>query len=342
MLLPNRDRRWSQASLLALARGYQAPCALAAAADLGLFDAISEGKDTPSKLARVLKCDARGLEMLLNAIVALNILRKDRDRFSISLEVAKFLREDSSRSVQAMIRHQANCLRNWAELANVIKTGRPAQRRSSIRGKMADQEAYIEAMDCTYAPIADRLVRSVRSLRMVSQILDVGGGSGTWIMALLRACPAAGATLVDLPKVISLARRRLVSEGFSNRVKLTGLDFTKNELPRGADLVWLSAIIHQNSRKQNRALFQKIFRAMAPGGRLIVRDIIMEPRRTSPLFGALFALNMLVETEGGGTFTFEELHEDLLSCGFKRVSLIKRDKGMNALVLATKPKSRLR
>ena len=89
-------------------------------------------------------------------------------------------------------------------------------------------------------------------------------------------------------------------------------------LPAGADLAWVSAIVHQNSRAQNRALFAKVFAALAPGGRIAIRDILMEEDRTRPVAGALFAVNMLVATEGGGTFTFAELREDLEAAGFAR------------------------
>ena len=87
-------------------------------------------------------------------------------------------------------------------------------------------------------------------------------------------------------------------------------------LPPGADLAWVSAIVHQNTRAQNRALFTAVFEALTPGGRIAIRDILMEEDRTRPVAGALFAVNMLVATQGGGTFTLAELREDLVAAGF--------------------------
>jgi len=103
-----------------------------------------------------------------------------------------------------------------------------------------------------------------------------------------------------------------------------------------SSLAWVSAIVHQNSREQNRELFAKIHAALADGGRILIRDVVMDESRTLPLFGALFAVNMLVHTPAGGTFTFEELSEDLQSAGFTDVTLLNPDEFMNAVVHARK------
>jgi hypothetical protein len=99
----------------------------------------------------------------------------------------------------------------------------------------------------------------------------------------------------------------------------------------------VSAIVHQNSRAQNRVLFTAVRAALAPGGRVAIRDILMEEDRTRPVAGALFAVNMLAATEGGGTFTFAELQEDLVAAGFAEVSLARQDEAMNSIVVARKP-----
>lgn len=238
-----------------------------------------------------------------------------------------------------MAQHQANCLRNWAQLARVVKTGRPAERRPSVRGMAGDREAFIGAMHSVSVPNADRVVRGLQPLRF-RHVLDVGGASGTWTIAFLRACPMARATLFDLPRVIPLARRRLNAAGLGSRVRLVGGDFMSDPLPSGADLAWVSAIVHQNSRGQNRILFSKVFQALVPGGRIAIRDVLMDESRTQPIAGALFAVNMLVATEGGGTFTFTELREDLEAAGFTRAVILRQDQAMNSVVGAMKPNVR--
>jgi len=186
------------------------------------------------------------------------------------------------------------------------------------------------------APNADQVIRAVQSPPF-QHLLDIGGASGTWTIAFLRACSSARATLFDLAHVIPMARRRLAAAGLEQRVQLVAGDFTTDPLPPGADLAWVSAIVHQNSRAQNRTLFSKVFAALAPGGRIAIRDILMGEDRTHPVAGALFAVNMLAATAGGGTFTFAELREDLATAGFAQAALARRDEAMNSIVVATKP-----
>jgi predicted O-methyltransferase YrrM len=191
-------------------------------------------------------------------------------------------------------------------------------------------------MDNVSAPVADGVIRAIQPLEF-GRLLDVGGATGTWSLAFLRAVPHASAILFDLPEVIPLAQRRVEVAGMMARVRCVPGDFMADDLPSGADLAWVSAIVHQNSREQNRRLFGSVFRALIPGGRIAIRDILMEPTRTHPVAGALFAVNMLVATEGGGTFTFEELHDDLADAGFIQATLVRQDDTMNSVIVATKP-----
>jgi len=332
---------WAAEAILALGRSYQGAAVLAAAAELDLFSAFSPAPLRAAEIARIIQCDLRALTILLDALVALRLLEKSGGDYALPAGLDALLTPNGSQTVLAMAQHQANCLRRWAQLAQVVKTGQPADRTPSVRGEAGDGEAFIGAMDNVSAPNADEVIRAVQPLQF-GHLLDIGGASGTWTIAFLRACPSAQATLFDLPQVMPLARRRLTAAGLEKRVKLVAGDFMSDRLPPGADLAWVSAIVHQNSRAQNRALFGKVFAALTPGGRIAIRDILMEEDRTRPAAGALFAVNMLVATEGGGTFTFGELREDLEAAGFVEVALVRADEAMNSVVVAKKPGAMVR
>ena len=184
-------------------------------------------------------------------------------------------------------------------------------------------------------PLADDLVARLGPPKF-EHLLDVGGASGTWTLAFLRAVPGARATVFDLPDAIVQARERIAGTEFADRIELVGGDFYTDDLPRGADFAWVSAIVHQHGREHNRRLFAKVHAALEPGARIAVRDVVMEPCRTRPPMGALFAINMLVNTESGGTFTFDELAEDLRTAGFRDPELTIPSVEMSAVVSATK------
>ena len=333
---PSHQHTWAADDILALGRSYQGAAILAAAAELDLFSALSAAPLPALELARALQCDLRALTILLDALVALGLLQKSGAAYALAGGLSACLTHDGPQSVLAMAQHQAHCLRNWAQLARVVKTGGPAECSPGIRGQEGAQEAFIGAMHNVSAPNADQVIRAVQPLQF-RHLLDIGGASGTWTMAFLRACPSAQATLFDLPHVLPMARRRLAAAGLAQRVTLVDGDFTRDALPPGADLAWVSAIVHQNSRAQNRDLFMKVCSALVPGGRIAIRDILMEEDRTRPVAGALFAVNMLVATKGGGTFTLAELREDLEAAGFAGVAVLRQDEAMNSVVIAEKP-----
>jgi predicted O-methyltransferase YrrM len=336
MLDQDAAQSWTADELLELGRSYQAAAVFAAAADLDLFALLTQAPLPAREVAARLACEPRGVIVLLDALTALGLLEKTEAGYLLWPGAEEFLTPEGRHSILAMTQHQANCLRRWAQLARVIKQGRPVDPAPSVRGPQGDAEAFIGAMHNISAPAADEVIRGLESLQF-TRLLDVGGASGTWTMAFLRACPGAQATLFDLPEVIPLARQRLAAAGLAARVTLVSGDFMKDALPGDSDLAWVSAIVHQNSRAQNRALFASVFQALRPGGRIALRDILMEESRTVPLAGALFAVNMLVATEGGGTFTFAELGEDLAAAGFVQAAVARRDPAMNSIVVACKP-----
>ena len=329
-------RSWTADDILAEARTYQGAAVLAAAAELNLFALLSSTPKTAAELARVGRCDLRGLTILLDALAALRLLEKSGGAYSLAPGLEACLTPDSPTTVLAMVQHQAHCLRNWSQLARVVQTGRPAEDMPTVCGEEGAREAFIGAMHNISAPCAAQVIEAIQPLRF-QRLLDIGGASGTWTIAFLRACPAAQATLFDLPPVIPLAKRRLTEAGLADRVTLVAGDFMSDPLPAGADLAWVSAIVHQNSRAQNRQLFANVHQALVPGGRIAIRDILMEETRTQPVAGALFAINMLVATPAGGTFTLAELREDLETAGFREVALVRQHEAMNCVIVAHKP-----
>ena len=329
-------RRWTADKILNMVRAFQPASVLAAAAELDIFSALAAHPMTAKSLSTKLGTDIRATTVLLDALTAMGLLTKQGDKYSVPSDVAKILTEESPDNVLPAILHQANGLRRWNQLARITQTGKPAKCKPSIHGRAADEAAFIGAMDNFSAPIAGKVVNQLKPLRF-THLLDIGGASGTWTIAFLRALPGARATLFDLPSVIPLARRRIARAGLGDRVTFVAGDYYCDRLPSGADFAWLSAIAHQNSRRQNRALFRKIYSALKKDGVLVIRDVVMEPSRTKPLAGAMFAVNMLVATKGGGTYTFDEFREDLTQADFTDVKLLHRDEFTSSLIRTKKP-----
>ena len=319
--------------ILEMMRAYQVPCLLAAAADLDLFEKLAPAPRTAAEVAAAAGCDLRAVTILLDALAAVGVILKQDKQYSISPELAPFLCEAFPQSVMAMLRHQANCLRRWSRLPWTVHSGKPEYPGPSIRGEDADKASFIEAMHVVSRDVADELVQKIHP-GSVRCVLDLGGASGSWTLAWLKAEPQSRAIIFDLPYVIPMARECFATSPFADRVELCAGDFYTDDLPKGADLAWVSAIIHQNSPDQNRALYRRIAAALEPQGWIYIRDIVMEPSRTAPVAGALFSVNMLSATEGGNSYCWTEIQEDLQSAGFADVQLVRRDEGMLSIVRA--------
>ena len=317
-------------ALLALSRGFQESRVLLTAAELDLFTLLSKEAMTAGAIAGRLGADLRALRIELDALAAMELLVKSEDTYRTSPD-ASCLSADAPDSIHPMLLHAATLWHRWSNLTRTIG-GTPLPERPPEDAT----RAFIGAMHVVSAPQAERMVAAA-GIGSARRLLDVGGGPGTYTAAFLRAAPGLRATLFDLPLVVEIARERLLAAGLLERVTLVAGDFEKDPLPDGHDLAWLSAIIHQNGPAQNAALYARIHNALVPGGRLVIRDHVMEPARTRPRAGALFAVNMLVGTKAGGTYTFAEIQEGLEGAGFVRVRQLRPGEQMDSLVEAFKP-----
>jgi SAM-dependent methyltransferase len=156
-------------------------------------------------------------------------------------------------------------------------------------------------------------------------------------VAFLNSHPGWKATLFDLKDTLPLSKRYLEKANLLHRTTLHEGDFYRDPLPQGIDLALLSAIIHQNSPAQNLDLYGKVRKALRPGGRLVIRDHVMSEEKTWPLSGALFAVNMLVCTPGGNSYSFSEIAEVLKQAGFSGIRQMATGAQMDSLIEATSP-----
>ena len=315
-------------------RGFLTSRVILTAAELDLFTRLDNGQATADGLAKELGCDQRSLTRILDCLVALELLSK-QDSVYRSSERGSLLSAKHPRTELPMVLHLNGLWETWSGLTETVRTGSNPKRRPVSERDGGSLEAFIGAMHVVGRSLS-REIADFYDLSPFEKLLDIGGATGTYTMAFLEKNPKMSAVLFDLPDVITMAEKRLEEEGLLERVELVPGDFYKDVLPEGCDLALLSAIIHQNSPQKNLDLYGKIHRALVPGGKLLIRDHVMDPDRTSPPQGTLFALNMLVNTKGGDTYTFDEIRSNLETAGFGEVKLVRKGERMDCLVEAKK------
>lgn len=322
--------------LLRLAHGFESAKVFFTAVDLDLFSRLEEGREA-ADLACELGVDGRALALLLNALTATGLLEKAGDRYRNAPVASEFLVQ--GRNYRGSIfRHIHHCWQAWSDLPQVLRAGHPAApREAAILGEREDwTRDFIRGMDDVTRELAPQVAGQLE-LGDARVLLDVGGGPGTYAAAFLAAHPTLREVrLFDLPQALSVGRERLAARGLLDRVRLVEGDFYVNELGSGADVVWVSQVFHSQDEEGCRMLVEKAWRALNPGGMLAVHEFLLDAGKTTPMTAALFAVHMLVMTEGGRTYSGEEIGAWMTEQGFVRPE-IRRVSEETAVVLARKP-----
>ena len=325
----------SPQEILALSRNFMECRILLTGGELDFFTSRAEPASSRD-LAEKQDWHERPLTVVLDALTAIGLLIKKNGLYRTDSGLLPFLRSDSPQTILPMIRHAATIWKNWSNLTRIVAETGGVESAAGSFEKFEDQKAFIGAMHVVGRAHAAKIVQAINP-GAARRLIDVGGASGTYTIAFLDASPEMSATLFDLPDVVAMSRERITEAGLMDRVTIVAGDFYTDSLPSGHDLALVSAIIHMNSPEQNVDLYKKIIDALVPGGRIVIRDHVMKPDNTAPKSGALFAVNMLVATPGGSTYTYEEIKAGLTAAGFENVKLIQEGEQMMGLVEAYRP-----
>jgi len=301
------------AAIRDIAMGFQRSRVLLTAVELKIWSAIGDARVASVALAGRLGSDARATDRLLNALVAMGLLEKSDGLFANTAASRRYL-DEASANFLAGLGHTASMWQAWHGLTDTVRHGVPAMRASINDRGDGWLEPFIAAMHHRAAQQAP-VVASMLNLDGVTRVLDVGGGSGAFAMAFALQQPGLKAVVFDLPNVGPITRRYVAAAGLASRVTTATGDYLTDDLPGGFDLVFLSAVVHSNAPEENAALIRKCAAALIPGGRVAVMDFVMDEDRTAPAMGALFALNMLVATDRGDTFTEAEIRGWMTAAG---------------------------
>jgi len=311
-------------------RGFMPSRAILTALELDLFTAVGDG-GTATKIAGKIQCAVRATGTLLNALVSLKLLQKSGDTYTNTPLAARFFVEGTPDSARMAQLHIANIWKRWSTLTEAVKAGTSVAPRTD-NGSV---KPFIAAMDHNARGRARAVVQAVE-VNGAKRLLDLGGGSAAYSIAFAKAAPGLQAEVVDLADVLPIAQEHIRKAGMADRITTRAGDMLTVALDAGKyDLVLLSAICHMFSPEENKQLLGRAYQALAPHGRLVISDFILEADKTAPRFGALFALNMLVNTRAGSSYSEPEYDAWLKEAGFSETKRVRMPGPAN-LMIATK------
>ena len=300
------------------------------AVELDLFSAVGDGA-TATEVARRLNTDLRGTDCLLHALAALGLLEKRAGAFHNGPVAARFLCAGAPDDRRGALLHGAALWHRWSALTECVRTGRPAPRGPRDE---ADTAVFIAAMHANSTQRAPALIAALE-LSGVRRVLDLGGGSGGHAIALARAVPGARIEVLDLADVVPLTARYVAAAGLADRVRTRVGDLNADDLGAGYDLVLISAICHMNGPAAERG-------PDPPRGALARTRRPRRGARPHPRAGphrarggAIFAVNMLVNTPAGGNYTEAEYFGWMRDAGLADVAHVRMP-GPAGLIVGTR------
>jgi (2Fe-2S) ferredoxin/predicted O-methyltransferase YrrM len=330
-------------------RGFQESRVILTAIELDVFSAVGSSAEYHSALriphsalpgaraadvAAKIGADARATEMLLNALVAVGLLTKQGDIFRNTPVAARYFVDGAPDDARAALMHTVHLWQRWSTLSDCVRAGTSVTYQAAADRGDHWTRAFIAAMHRNAAERAPHVVRAVGT-EGIERMLDIGGGSGAYSIAFATAGEKLRVELLDLPAVCKLAQGYIEKAGLSGRITTRTGDLRTDDFGSGYDLVFVSAICHMLDEQENLDLIERCRKALAPGGRLVIQDFILEPDKTAPKSAALFSLNMLVGTEHGASYSEPEYAVWMREAGFANVARVCLP-GPSGLMIATR------
>jgi SAM-dependent methyltransferase len=307
---------------------------------LKIFPTIAEGVQNSKTLAEKLACDPRGLGLLLNALVALDLLEKkyneERSDWSYTLTpVAKdHLLPSAPQYYGWMIELDAKRWSDWSGLETAVRSGKPVTAKQDLWSDPEYATSFAMAMHS--AAISRGAVEAVVQkidLGSCRKLLDLGCGPASFTIGFLKQYPMLQAVGMDLPEALKAAAKLTHASGVENRLHLKNGNYLEENIGEAEyDAVFISNVIHIENAAVNQGLFMKIAKALRPGGQVIIKDYIMDVSLTKPADGAIFAVRMLLSNYGR-CYSFVEVNDWLSKAGFKNSQVIPPEPPMTSSLL---------
>jgi ubiquinone/menaquinone biosynthesis C-methylase UbiE len=295
--------------------------ALAVAVDLSVFTSIKGRELTATQLGGLLGIPPRPLERLLNANAALGFLDKSGDTYRNTDVAETYLVEKSPNYLGDFIKLAGIYgFAKWTRFKECVVNDTPIEDIDDDFRRSEDRMQYFIRAMHNNAKASAGFLTTIPNLEGRNHLLDLGGGSGAYCIALTEKYPELRATLVDFPPVCKVAVEFIRESRSRDRIKIVEADVLSDEFTMRGDVILLSQVLHGMSMRQCRSLINKCHEWTLPGGIIVIHEFVLDDGKASPLYPALFALNMLISTPEGNAYTKGELTGWLKEAGYSEIS----------------------
>ncbi len=319
------------ATLLQMMTGYWVSQALHVAAKLGIADLLANGPVDCEDLAAATDTHAPSLQRVLRALASVGVFTEVSPGSFALTPLAELLRSETPGSMRALaIMYAEEQYRAWGELLHSVRTGEMAFDHQFGMGYFeylaqhpeADR-VFNEAMTGWTHQLVGAVVDAY-DFSPFKTVVDVGGGYGALLAAILRSNPSTWGILFEQPHVVASAEEQLAAAEVADRCTFVGGDFFA-AVPSGGDAYVLSQILHDWDDERCVAILGQCRRAMPDHGKLLVVELVL-PEGDEPFLGKWLDLHMLVLL-GGRERTAAEYDTLFRAAGFKLARVVPTPPG---------------
>ncbi len=305
---------------------------------LDLFTSLGREPSDVAGLCARLGLHPRPADVLCTLLVAQGLLARDAaGLLRPTPTAAEFLVAGSPFDARAYYAAMAD-KPGVADFSKVLRTGRPAHwpgedAAGDWHESMHDTafaEAFTAAMDCRGRVLAPALAAAVECSSTL-RLLDVGGGSGVYSLALAERFPGLSATVLEAPPVDAIARRTIAAAGLEPRINVGSADMFTDPWPLGHDCHLFSNVLHDWDEPECRTLLAKSAAALPTGGRLLIHDMLLDDDKAGPLWAAEYSVLLSTITQGR-LYSAAEIGGWLAELGLGIVSRAPTSLGRSVLV----------
>ncbi len=317
--------------IMKIAMGFMAAKHLFVANEIGLFEGLATGQASIAELAQKTGIPPRTLEIVADAMVSLGLIERRGDRYSNGDAAATFLAGRPGPDLRPMVRFWNRIsYPTWQKLEEAVRRGEGQAQFGEFDKE--EQQIFSAGVESFTAPVAAALSTSY-DFSSHRRVLDVGGGTGSFLVAVLCRQSILKGTLFELPGACAVARQRLAREPEGTRIEVVEGDLFKDPLPEGHDVLIVANTVHVLSAAHNVALLRKMRAGVSAGARLLLVDLWTDPTHTQPAAAPLMSGEFLVLSGEGQAYSEEEADEWLRQTGWRKLER-KPLAGPSSLIVA--------
>lgn len=315
-----------------MTNGYKLTFLIIAAKQIKIFDCLTEKPKSLKRISSELNISEKRIEPILNGLVSNKLISKNKEYYFLE-EYKDILSKTSEMNQLGYLDLAESLINKYMNLTSAIKNPETAIKNFQYFTEK-EAESFMNGMESNAKPQVEFIKKNYNFTN--HKILDIGAGSGIYLVTLATEDKTITGKMIDLEEMIKIEKKKIKKENLSDRIICETKNYNQDFPNDKFDDVFLFAIIHQEPKENLINLLNNINRVLNPNGRLFLTSFFLNEDKISPEFSVQFSIEMLLNSDNGKVYTHNEINELLANAGFNKIERVDSIPGPATLYIATK------